>query len=107
MTEDQWAEAEEDAIWRALTPLSERRQRLLAVALTRSLARFADNAVIATALEVTERFADTGKTWAAMKRARDALSDARVALVGGAGRTRDRVILGAYMTMFVASVACS
>ena len=107
MTEDQWAEAEEDAIWPVLLPLGDRRHRLLAVALVRSLERLASGAVITAALEVAEKFADTRKTKAAMKRARDALSDARVALAEPHGRTMDRTIRGAYMTMFVASVACS
>src|SRR5262249_39751164 len=80
MTLDEGAEAKEEAITMALMPLSDRRQRLLAVALVRSMSRLASGEVVASAIEVAERFADTGKTKAAMKRAREALADARVAL---------------------------
>ena len=52
MTPDEWAVAEEDAITRALRPLSERRARLLAVALVRSLHSLASGAVIANAIAV-------------------------------------------------------
>jgi hypothetical protein len=107
MTEDQWAEAEEDALWPVIMRLGAGRHRLLAVALVRSLIHFANNPATRAALEVAERFADTGKTKAAMKRARDALSDARVSLFETHGRTQDRAILGAYATMHVATVACS
>jgi len=106
MTEDEWAEAEEEEIWRVLAPLSPRRQRLLAVVLARSIAHLATGDIIANALDVAEKFADTGKTKASLKRTRDALANARVAIAGD-GRTQDRAVLGAYMAMFVASIACS
>jgi hypothetical protein len=106
MTEDVWAEAEEDAIWPVIMPLSERRQRLLAVALVRSLARLESGAVVAAALEAAEKFADTRKSKAALKRSRDALGDARVNLYA-AGHTTGRAMIGAFWTMRVAGIACS
>jgi hypothetical protein len=107
MTEDEWAEAEEDVIWAALRPLGDRRHRLLAVALVRSLGHWADLDVARDALAAAEKFADTGKSKAALKRARESLADARVALVGPGGHTLDRAILGTYMALWVAGVACS
>jgi hypothetical protein len=89
MTEDEWAAAEEDAIWAAISPLSSRRQRLLAVALVRSLGLW-EGDVVAAAMDACERFADTGKTKAALKRARVALSDSRVLLANLASGPQDR-----------------
>jgi len=106
MTEEEWATAEDEAISRVLMRLSDRRQRLLAVALVRSINRLASGEVIANAIEVAERFADTQKTKAAMKRSREALADARVAL-GAERLPPDRALLGAYSAMWVAGIACS
>jgi uncharacterized protein (TIGR03066 family) len=106
MTEDEWVRAEEDAIWRAAMALRPRRQRLLASAMVRSLGRGASDSVVVAALEANDRFADTGKTKAALKRARQSLADARVALAE-LSATGERSILGGYMAMFAAAVACS
>jgi hypothetical protein len=106
MTADLWAKSPDDRLW-ALSALSERRLRLLAVALARSVARLAPGDTMTDALDAAERFADTGKSKAALKRARQTLTDARGALEGPGLRGRDRAVLGAYMALFVANVACT
>jgi hypothetical protein len=107
MTEAEWVRAEEDAIWRAVLALSPRRQRLLASALVRSLGRWASDPAVEAALEANDRFADTGKTKAALRRARDALADARVARADPTRVIQEPAVLGVYMGMFAAGVACS
>jgi hypothetical protein len=106
MTADEWAKSPEERLW-ALGALSERRLRLLAVALARSVAPLASGDTMADALDAAERFADTGKSKAALKRARLALTDARGALEGRRLHAGDRVLLGARMAMAVADLACT
>jgi hypothetical protein len=106
MTADLWAKSPDDRLW-ALSALSERRLRLLAVALARSVAQLAPGDTMTDALDAAERFADTGKSKAALKRARLALTDARGALEGPGLRAGERAVLGAYMALAVAGVACT
>jgi hypothetical protein len=107
MTEDEWIRAEEPDIWADLLRLSSRRQRLLAAAAVRALGRWIDHPVAVAALEASDRFADTGKTKAAMKRARDALSDARVALGPPPSEPEARArVLGTYSALFAAGRLC-
>jgi hypothetical protein len=108
MTEEEWVQADDNAIWMEIAGLTPRRARLLASSLVRGLGKWVADPVVATALEAAERFADTGKSKAALKRARDALSDARVALgdphadpFGWAANA------GIYSGLFAASMACA
>jgi hypothetical protein len=107
MTEDQWATAEDMPIYLAVAQLGPRRQRLLAVALVRSL-RWTTGDILVAALDASEKFADTGKTKAALKRAREALQNARLEL--GDPRADPAAWAaneGVFLTLWTASVACS
>jgi hypothetical protein len=109
MTEDEWTRAEAHDVWVALSVLGPRRQRLLGSAAVRSLGRWIDHPVAAAALEASDRFADTRKTKAALKRAWEALSDARVAL-GPPPPPSEPVararVLGTYAALFAAGRLC-
>src|SRR5688572_1978458 len=107
MTEDEWVRAEAHGIWVALSVLRRRRQRLLASAAVRSLGRWAAHPVVTAALEANDRYADTDKFKVALRRAREALSDARVALGEPPRDPAARVqVLGTYSALFAADVAC-
>jgi hypothetical protein len=106
MTADLWAKSPDHRLV-ALSALSERRTRLFAAALARSVAQLAPGDAMMNAVDAAEQFADTGKSKAALQRARKALADARVALEGPDGRVRDRAVLGPYMALEVANTACT
>ena len=80
MTEDEWVRAEDSAIGVAVAKLGHRRQRLLASAMCRALWKWVSDATVTAALEANDQFADTGKTKAALKRARKSLENARLEL---------------------------
>src|SRR5262245_51917385 len=90
MTEAEWVAGDERATYSLIHDLSPRRQRLLAVAACRSLGRWIDVPAAHAALDVAEKFADTQKSKAALRRAREALQEVRNELRAPPG---DRAIL--------------
>jgi hypothetical protein len=99
MTEEEWFEIDEREIRWIVAELSPRRQRLLAVAACRVFGKLVDFPAAHNALEVAETFADTGKTKAALRRARQALT-----------ATRNGPLLvddGVSLALFVVQVAAS
>jgi hypothetical protein len=106
MTADNWAKSPDDTLW-ALGALSERRLRLLAVALARSVVALAHGDTMTNAIDAAERFADTGKSKAALRRARRAVTAVRGALEGPSLRAGEKTVLGAYLALEVANTACT
>ncbi|HEV3438918.1 MAG TPA: hypothetical protein VG122_16245, partial [Gemmata sp.] len=77
MTEEEWFAADYGEIYRITTLLTPRRQRLLAAAVCRVLLPWINYPSVQNALDVIETFADTGKTKAALRRARQAIAATR------------------------------
>jgi hypothetical protein len=77
MSEDDWVLADEDTIAGAVRTLGPRKARLFASAACRALGRWVSHPAAVEALEANDRFADTGKTKAALKRARQGVRAAR------------------------------
>jgi hypothetical protein len=76
MTEAEWVRVEGENLWRTLVPLGYRRRRLFASANVRALGQWAADPAVVAALEVNDQVADSGKSKASLKRARDALFQA-------------------------------
>jgi hypothetical protein len=107
MTEAEWVAADEREVYRAVAALSPRRQRLLAVAVCRELGRRVDYPAAHEALAAAETFADTGKTKAALRRARQAVRRTRIEMFypsGGRGPVTDR---GADLALFAVQCAAT
>jgi hypothetical protein len=77
MTEEEWFAADYGEIYRVIALLTPRRQRLLAAAVCRVLLPWINFPSVQNALGVIETFADTGKTKAALRRARQAIAATR------------------------------
>jgi hypothetical protein len=77
MTEDEWFAIRQLSLHRAFRGVSPRLQRLLAVAACRSLGPGVAHPAAIGALEAAERFADTGKSKAALRQASQALAAAQ------------------------------
>jgi hypothetical protein len=107
MTEDEWVRSEDVAILTVAYRLGDRRVRLLAVAAVRAL-RWATGDVVESALAACERFADTGKSKAALNRAGRALLDARLAPGGAPADPVARAEAEAtHLALFAAGCACA
>ena len=108
MTLEEWVRADDATTWAALAALTPRRQRLLASAICRLLGRLAAHPSVAVALDANERFADTGKTKVGLKRAREALRNARVEL---GDPTPDPVAwapnAGTFLALLAVEIACT
>lgn len=88
MTEAEWFAATDRDILAAVLRLDPRRQRHLAVAACRLLGPLIDHPTAREALEAVEVFADTGKSKAALRRARQGVQATRDRLQGpGPGTT--------------------
>jgi hypothetical protein len=102
MTEEEWVRASDREIRDAAFALDPRRRRLLAVAVCRAMGRWVDFPAVHDALNVVETFADTGKTKAALRRARQAVQALREKLLRGSSTDS-----GLWLTLFTVQIAAS
>jgi hypothetical protein len=83
MTEEEWFAAGPYEIREASTRLGPGRQRLFAVAVCRVLLQWINYPAVHAALEAVEIFAETGKSKAALRRARQAVQTLRMDIARG------------------------
>jgi hypothetical protein len=102
MTEEQWVRASDREIRDAVFALDPRRQRLLAVAICRAMGRWVNYPAVHNALSAVETFADTGKTKAALRRARQAVQALREELL-----RKSSADPGMWLTLFTVQMAAS
>ncbi len=107
MTEEEWVNADEYAIRHATTRLGPRRQRLLAAAVCRELGKSIDYPAAHAALASIEAFADTGKTKAALRRARQSIVKTRDDLYFSPASGTPLVDGGVELALFVVQVAAT
>ena len=103
MTESDWITGPEQKIRRAISALSPRRQRLLAVAACRVMGARIEYPAVRAALNTAEAFADTGKSKAALRRARQSLASLRNELYENRSQIDDVVGL----SLFAVQIAVS
>jgi hypothetical protein len=104
MTEEEWLANTERDITKVIRMLSLRRQRLLAAAACRALLPWINYPAVNSAIAVIETFADTGKTKAALHRARQAIQAKRNELRHSSGHF---MVVGEPLALFVVQVAAS
>jgi hypothetical protein len=107
MTEKEWFAARERELQRTIGKWSERRQRLLAVAICRAYGEWINYPAAHAALEAAEYFADTGKSKAALRRARQSVVTLRDELFNNRPREAPLIDGGISDALFTIQVAAS
>jgi hypothetical protein len=107
MTEEEWFVVHERELRLAIGKWSARRQRLLAVAACRAFGKSIDYPAAHAALEAAEHFADTGKSKAALRRARQSMVALRDELFNNRPRGAPLIDGGVELALFVIQVAAS
>ncbi len=103
MTESDWITGPNQQVQRAIFALGPRRQRLLAVAACRVLGERIDYPAVRAALDAAETFADTGKSKAALRRARQSVVSLRNELYA----SRAQIARAVGLSLFAVQVAAS
>jgi hypothetical protein len=83
VTKREWFRAYEQKIHNLVASLTPRRQRLLGAAICQELLPLIECPAVQSAIEVIEKFADTGKTKAALRRTRQSIQELRMSRFEG------------------------